>query len=308
MEDNLLPTSEQPQGHPDPSFGEHVRQLGAVLAHETLDGVSELASCVPQLLEEIKELGNWIAPVSLTSGTEITPRANYDKLVIAAHEKIDQAFSTDQAGRYSSDVKAAHNKFAVGILPPPGSFSSAINVPKIREIIKAGEQTALLAEELGLTNREIVRLKNAGALESTVVETFECIVSDKAMLASYEKFRKAEIFLKSSRGQYFSEMEARELIQQFGIQTYPRPSGIPENFKIKISNKGAGIKYVHPEKEGTYIRVMPGKPHSPNASQKRPYINRRIDGNSLDKFGNIVENGSPEAHIPMEEFVYIGDK
>ena len=49
---------------------------------------------------------------------------------------------------------------------------------------------------------------------------------------------------------------------------------------------------------------MPGKPHSQNPSQQKPYVNHRINGKSLDKFGNFVPNKSAEAHIPIEEFVY----
>ncbi|GAB4194268.1 MAG: hypothetical protein Tsb0015_17260 [Simkaniaceae bacterium] len=101
-----------------------------------------------------------------------------------------------------------------------------------------------------------------------------------------------------------SEMEAKKLIHQAGIQTFPRPDGIPKNFKVKLSDKPGGMKYVHPQDEGTYIRIMPGKAHSQNPCQQKPYVNQRIHGKSLDKHGNIVSNKSKEAHIPLEEFVY----
>ncbi len=64
------------------------------------------------------------------------------------------------------------------------------------------------------------------------------------------------------------------------------------------------MKYVHPNDEGTYIRIMPGKPHSKNPSQQKPYVNHRINGKSFDKHGNIVANRSEEAHIPLEEYIY----
>ena len=100
------------------------------------------------------------------------------------------------------------------------------------------------------------------------------------------------------------ESQARELIHQTGIRTFPRPQRIPENFRVKLSNEGAGMKYVHPEHEHTYIRVMPGKPHSPWPHQRNPYVSRMKDGKPLDKFGNTVSAESPEAHIPIKEFVY----
>lgn len=176
---------------------------------------------------------------------------------------------------------------------------------KFKEVIKTGQELKTFAKELGFSAREIAQLEQTGALENTVASTFESLVSNRAKLESFEKFKKAKEFLKPYKGQYLSEIQARELIHQTGIKTFPRPQGIPENFRVKLSDKGAGIKYVHPEDEGTYVRIMPGKPHSSNPYQQKPYVNRRIDGNSLDKFGNIVDNSSPEAHILIEEFIYI---
>jgi hypothetical protein len=101
-----------------------------------------------------------------------------------------------------------------------------------------------------------------------------------------------------------SESQAGELIHQAGIKTFPRPPGIPENYRVKISDNGAGMKYVHPTDEGTYIRVTPGKPHSPFPYQQKPYVSHLRNGNFLDKNGNIVGRKDPAAHIPVEEFVY----
>ena len=100
---------------------------------------------------------------------------------------------------------------------------------------------------------------------------------------------------------------ARELIHQTGIQTFQRPAGIPENFIIKITGKGAGMEYVHPTNSHIRVRVMPGKPHSPNPSQQKPYVIYKQHGKILDKFGNDVMASSPEAHIPLDEFVYPKD-
>ena len=47
---------------------------------------------------------------------------------------------------------------------------------------------------------------------------------------------------------------------------------------------------------------MPGTPHSSNPSQQTPYVIYKKDGKTFDKFGNIVDSASPEAHIPLEEF------
>jgi hypothetical protein len=297
-EDNLLQLPNYSKSHENAYFGETVRNLTAILAHETLDGVSDLAFCIPQLFEEIKEISHRLVPESIlspNSGIEIAPRENYEKLIIAGHKKIDEVFSTDQAERYASEIK---DNFVIGILPFPGDLS------KIRGIIKSGQKTALLAEELGLTNYEIIHLKKTGALEKTVANTFENIISDKKMFESYKTFGKAEAFLKLFKGRDLPEIQIRELIHQAGMKTFPRPSGIPENFKIKISKKGAGMKYIHPEDTHISVRVMPGKPHSLNPSQQKPYVIQMKDGMALDKFGNKVPIEAPEAHIPIEEFIY----
>ncbi len=96
----------------------------------------------------------------------------------------------------------------------------------------------------------------------------------------------------------------QEIIQQSGIPTFPRPQGIPENFLVQITKKGVGMKYVHPTNTKTSVRIMPGKPHSSNLHQKKPYVVQVKDGMYLDKDGNIVNSEAPTAHLPINEFVF----
>ena len=49
---------------------------------------------------------------------------------------------------------------------------------------------------------------------------------------------------------------------------------------------------------------MPGNSASPYPGQQKPYVKHEIDGKSFDKFGNIVDRNSFEAHIPVNEFIY----
>ena len=67
------------------------------------------------------------------------------------------------------------------------------------------------------------------------------------------------------------------------------------------------MKYMHPEHNHTSIRVMPGKPHSPFQYQQKPYVIQKVNGKTLDKFGKEVSGDLPEAHILLEEFVYLGE-
>ena len=64
------------------------------------------------------------------------------------------------------------------------------------------------------------------------------------------------------------------------------------------------MKYVHPTDEGTYVRIMPGKPHSPNPSQQKPYVTHLKNDAYLDKYGKKVGRDDPTAHIPLDEFIY----
>jgi len=176
---------------------------------------------------------------------------------------------------------------------------------KIGEVVRASQRTIKLGEELGYSAHEMTQLKVVGELEGIVTKNFESIANNPSMCQSFQRFEYAKEFLKPYSGKFMSEIQAKELIRQSGIPTFPRPNGIPESFRVKLSEKPGGIKYIHPDHTYESIRVMPGKPHSPNPHQQKPYVVHMMDGKALDKYGNPVINSSvPEAHIPLEEFVY----
>ena len=177
------------------------------------------------------------------------------------------------------------------------------NTAKIAEVVEIGQRTARLGDELGFTAHEMGQLKQAGQLETTVKSTFEHL--NLSMQESVKLFGEAKRALKPYQGIYMTESQARELIHATGIPTFPRPIGIPENYRIKLSDKPGGIKYIHPSHEQTYVRVMPGKLHAKYPQQQKPYVVQMKDGKTLDKFGNVVSYDSLEAHIPLEEFIYI---
>ena len=64
------------------------------------------------------------------------------------------------------------------------------------------------------------------------------------------------------------------------------------------------MKYVHPNTTFESVRVMPGKPYSPYPHQQKPYVIHIKNDMALDKFGKKVSSNLPEAHIPLEEFIY----
>ena len=65
--------------------------------------------------------------------------------------------------------------------------------------------------------------------------------------------------------------------------------------------------YMHPENTHISIRVMPGKSHSINPYQQKPYVIYKKHGNTVNKFGSVVELSSEAAHIPFDEFIYTGN-
>ena len=180
--------------------------------------------------------------------------------------------------------------------------AAGIGIPaKVSEIVEMGKKTVNLGEELGFTAQEIGQLQKAGKLETAVSNACEHLTPSGKK--SFELFDKAQEFLKPYK-EFMPESQARELIHQTGIKTFPRPKGIPENFKIRVSDRGAGMEYVHPTNNHLRIRVMPGKPHSPFPHQQKPYVIQMKEGKALDKFGNPVAKNAPEAHIPLDEFIY----
>ncbi len=137
VEENFLRSSTNLKDYGDDYFCENIRNLGAKLAHETLDGVSELISCVPLLLDEIKSIGVRIVPdfSLLNDGIEIIPMEKYEKLVAIGHEEIDHIFSTSQASRYTSEEAVID--LIVGIIPLPGLFKG-ISVD-VSQLVEAGK-------------------------------------------------------------------------------------------------------------------------------------------------------------------------
>lgn len=174
---------------------------------------------------------------------------------------------------------------------------------KVAEVVRTSQTTIALGEELGYSAQEMTQLKQAGKLEGAVDNTFGNIANNPAMRESFDVFERAQNFLKPYK-EFMLEIQCREIIQQTGIRTFPKPSGIPENFIVRVTDKGAGMEFVHPTNTHLRIRVMPGKPHSPFPHQQKPYVIQMKDGMALDKFGSKVDKRAPEAHIPIDEFTY----
>ena len=178
------------------------------------------------------------------------------------------------------------------------------NTARAGEIITTGKRTAFLGDELGFTAKEMGQLKQAGKLEKTVSNSYEILKKDPVIGPRITLLENAEKTLYPLSKEFFPESVARQHIHSTGVKTFPRPKGIPENYLVRITDRGAGMEYMHPTNTHISVRVMPGKPHSPHLNQQKPYVIQKKDGKAFDKHGNLVEQKTPEAHIPIEEFIY----
>lgn len=148
----------------------------------------------------------------------------------------------------------------------------------------------------------MARLKAGAPVSSSVVTFREIIPKHLPPTGSYEFMENAQAFLKPYAKKFMAKTQCRNLIHETGVRTFPRPPGIPDNWIIQISDKGAGMEYIHPVNEYLRVRVMPGKPHSPHPYQQQPYIVQMKDGKAIAKAGTLVDKKAPEAHIPVNEF------
>lgn len=83
-----------------------------------------------------------------------------------------------------------------------------------------------------------------------------------------------------------------------------RPKGVPYSWVAKPSKKGGGTRFVDPANPHNSVRVMPGDPKSPFPHSQKPYVRHLKGGQSLDVNGNVVPKNTPEAHIPLDDFVW----
>lgn len=111
-----------------PSFVQNAREYGAALAHKAFEGVSDIVSVVPHVLEEIRDVGERFIPKSignLQPSDMCNPLGNYEYGVERGHKAIDQFFGTEQTKFYTTDLPNRPD-FAIGILPPPSFFGPLV--------------------------------------------------------------------------------------------------------------------------------------------------------------------------------------
>ncbi len=274
----------------------------ATQIHEAFSKLAELIKD-----EEWKSVGEALSPetLSLAEEWEMLPLEERGRLAGYVFGK----HTTDILGREAETKGIKRELFAIStrfknaedmlLLETVAELNNAVS---LSEIVSAGKTTLFLGEELGFTVEEMGSLKREGKLESLIVEKYNHL--SRPMQESIVTYKKAQEVLQQYAKKPMPESEVRELIHKNGVPTFPRPKGIPENYVVMISDKGVGMEYVHPVNMYIRVSVMPGKPHSPNPDQQKPYVIQQENGKAFDKEGNLLEMSSPKVHIPLEDFFY----
>lgn len=121
----------------DPKLKEKVRDVSATLAHEMLNGIYQLVQFVPQLLDEVKQVGVHLAPDTVEDNQLFgSPTENFDDLLSKGHLAIDQVFATDQAKSWIANrQEIADLTFAMA--PPPNGLPKIFSNTNI--LVKNGK-------------------------------------------------------------------------------------------------------------------------------------------------------------------------
>ena len=83
---------------------------------------------------------------------------------------------------------------------------------------------------------------------------------------------------------------------------YPPPF-VPNNYTPRPSTSGGGVRWCEPGNPGNQFRIMPGNPSGSLPWRRNPYVERLINGQTVDINGNPVPPDSEAAHIPIDQFI-----
>ncbi len=241
------------------------------LVTDQLYPVAEIEGVADDLLENISPALHDSSPF------EENPKDAFQKQVTQGHQKIDEVFQTHYADLYSDEARASEAGITTGVLPFPGAVGGKTKTPSL-----------LAEQEMNHILKEVNQIK----------ATHPHLKTDKVISGV------------CNRGT-LNEVQIRQVLKRTGFNPPARPKGIPENFTVKASESGGGIKYrlEVPKRDGTMypkveVRVMEGNPNSPNLGQRQPYIKHSVNGRFLDKHGNVVFDDHFDAHIPFNEYSF----
>lgn len=205
--------SEPSQKWEDLSFGEKARELGAHLAHEIYDELAELGQFIPQLCEEINEIGAKLVPEDLKLPSSHSPTENYNELVAAGHSAIDTSFATDQADLFTPGGKACDPKsqFNIGIIPLPNEIPSLFsNTEKLLQAGNAVDRAGFTKVGRGLMKHGYRQgglfpkpTGNPAQINKKGENTLKAILHDPNRQVVKNKKGGIEIYASNGQGAYF---------------------------------------------------------------------------------------------------------
>lgn len=296
------------KGHPiNPNWKDKIDFSRGLIKGITEDGLSPLANFFPAVLSSISGLshGLW----ALVTTPEQTTISMYNACQ-AAYQYI-KSEGVDEV---------IHNI-----------------IPEFRTLIQEGEklsyveQGELLGKVIGRIGIEFILLKGtakglaiyrdlrkANAMLS-LERMATSIEAEQVLLNCHKQWwsqtapvikeiqssggRIGDKLYKAFREQSLSEFQVRKILHQAGFKTFPRPKGIPQNWTVKMSRNGGGMRYASSVNEHFEVRVMPGDPNAKWPSQKQPYVVHKTDYGWLSKEGIIYQSSqSSEIHIPLQEY------
>jgi hypothetical protein len=132
-------------------FSERAREFGSHLTHEALYVVSELASVLPQLQEELVNLSERFLPEGLVPEESKYAKENFDIWIAQGHEKIDRTFSSNHADYYTTSARSEENQNIIkGEIPLPSNLTSAFRMAN-----SGGKHALFLKNSLNYTRKQL---------------------------------------------------------------------------------------------------------------------------------------------------------
>lgn len=257
VDDNLLNEDEKN----DPTFIEQARYIGADFAHKTLDALADIAECAPEFIKEVQEAADLIIPGS-SDGLEMSPKENYENIVAAGHEKIDQLFATDKAKNYSEDAKAKQkeigsNDMTLGILPPPGNGNKTGTISKT----EIAQEAKVLAEESKTNSSALNKAVNDNKIAKTIPNSQNISFTDHALQRASER--------SVSKEAIFDAVDHPLKIEEVKIDDLGRPSQryIGKDAEVVINPDTKQVVSVNPTSTKKAEKLTKGAPNETNKTK-----------------------------------------
>ncbi len=187
---------------------EVLKETSAYATHKILEEVSDYAKVVPELIDEIGDVGSRFKPDALLDdmtdnplieNPEKTIVENYEQKISKGHQIIDQVFDVNQSQNFTKDAKEAREKdFSIAILPPPGGLlKESLDFKKLADAGKVYDRAGLtkagraLAKHGGRENSVFPKPKgNAMEINQLGQLILESVLNDPNKIIIYQNLPK----------------------------------------------------------------------------------------------------------------------